>query len=286
MTKKHTLIIGCGYLGRRVAKLLLHENGRVSALTRSESTAAAFAEQGIEPLLGDVMRPESLTFPDVDALVYAVGFDRTSSYSKHETYVTGLANVLDRAPTVRSFVYVSSTSVFGQTDGEWVHEDSPTEPATDGGKICLEAENLLQNRVPNACIVRLAGIYGPNRLLRKVAALKNSEPISGNPDAHLNLIHVDDAARLVTQLSSAPTTESVYLGCDGEPLTRRAFYEELCGLVGAAEPTFDPGLPTRNSATGVNKRCRSTQLAALPFEFEFPTAREGLVQAVRESDVV
>ena len=71
------LIIGCGYLGLRVAKQWITEGHRVFALTRTEKNAATLAQAGIQPILGDVMSPETLPMlPVVEQVLYAVGFDR------------------------------------------------------------------------------------------------------------------------------------------------------------------------------------------------------------------
>lgn len=282
MASRHYLIVGCGYLGQRVADLLLSRGDKVSALTRSAETADAFRAMGIDPIVGDIMEPSSLTFPDIDELIYAVGFDRSEGHSKRSVYVDGLAGVLQMLPDCQRVTYVSSTSVYGQCDGEWVDQHSHCVPTTESGRICLDAEETLRARVPDAAVIRLAGIYGPNRLLRRVESLVANEPIAGNPDAFLNLIHVDDAARLVADVAAATRRREPYLGADGNPPKRREFYEELARLVGAPSPIFDANLPSRSSAAGLGKRCR----AVVPegFELQYPSMRQGLPHAVSATE--
>jgi len=278
-----TLIFGCGYLGHRVAARLVGTGGSVSAVTRSDDRAAVLRGTGIEPLVADIMTPASLlNLPAVDRVLYCVGFDRSGAHSKRDTYVGGLSNVLAALPDACEITYVSSTSVYGQADGEWIDEDSATEPATEGGKICLEAEQLLSDR--NASIVRLAGIYGPDRVLRKIDSLRTAEPIAGNPDSYLNLIHVADAARLVHRVLDQPQRAPVYLGCDGHPATRRDFYSALARLLKAAEPAFDPTLPARHGNGGINKRCRSRLLASLSFEPDYPGYTDGLPSCIEATE--
>src|SRR5690349_19503250 len=89
------LIIGCGYLGRRVARRWVAHGDRVFALTRSESNAAELRALGVVPVLGDVLGPASLqSLPVADMLLCAVGLDRKSGRSQREVYVDGLQNVL------------------------------------------------------------------------------------------------------------------------------------------------------------------------------------------------
>ncbi len=199
------LVIGCGYLGRRVAALWLREGMQVSALTRSPSKAAELAELGIEPIVGDVLRSETLRMlPSADVALYAVGHDRRANASKRDVYVRGLSQVLQRiGPNVGRLLYVSSTSVYGQDAGEAIDETSATSPQTEDGQIVLAAEQTVRQACPVgvATVLRFSGIYGPGRLLRRIEAVRSGEPINANPDGFLNLIHVDDGATVISRLA-------------------------------------------------------------------------------------
>ncbi len=274
-----TLILGCGYLGQRVAARLVAAGESVLAVTRSDHRAGVLRRGGIEPIVADIMNPDSLgNLPRADRVLYCVGFDRSGTHSKRETYTGGLSNTLGVLAADCPITYVSSTSVYGQAGGEWVDEDSETTPTSDGGPICLDAERLVMTR--NSCVVRLAGIYGPGRILRKIDAVRAADPIAGNPDSYLNLIHVADAARLVQQVLDHPQRAPVYLGCDGHPATRSEFYTEVARVLEAPEPVFDPSLPTRHGSGGINKRCRSRLLQSLSFEFQYPSYRDGLPHCI------
>ena len=272
------LIFGCGYLGRRVADLWRGSGHRVAALTRGN--ADALRASGIAPITGDVLDPDSLrTLPVASTVLYAVGMDRGAGKSMREVYVTGLANVLDALPACTRFVYVSSTSVYGQSNGEWVTEDSPTEPTEESGKVVLEAEQLLRAKRPDAIVLRSAGLYGPDRLLRKKPVLKG-EPLVGDADKWLNLVHVADAASAVLCAESRGAPGGTYNIADGTPVTRRDFYTRLVELLYAPEATFDhraePGAP--------NRRIDATKArSALGWTPAFASYRDGLIVAVAES---
>lgn len=289
------LIIGCGYLGTRVAARWLAAGDSVSALTRSAENAAGLRSQGISPVVGDVMRPETLAaLPDVDTVLWAVGWDRTSGISQRDVYVNGLQHVMQQiSRRAERLIYISSTSVYGQSNGEWIDEASVCEPSQPNGQACRDAElSLGQWRPfgidsPLTTTLRLSGIYGPARLLSRVAALKSGEPIAGNPDAWLNLIHVDDAAAAVTLSADRKIPCPLCLISDNEPMTRRAYYSALAELVGAPRPRFaeeDPAQGTAGGGTrtvGLNKRCRNAYARRmLNWTPQFPTYREGLVHAV------
>jgi len=268
-----TLILGCGYLGQRVAQLWKHRH--VHAVTRNPAHLPA----GITPIVADVLQPESLrALPQVDTVLYAIGFDRTSGASMRAVYVDGLANVLAHLPTPKRFLYVSSSSVYGQTNGGWIDESSPTEPIEDSGRIVLEAEATLRARMPSAMILRFAGIYGPGRLLRR-QTIEKAEPIIGDADKWLNLIHVEDGANLVLAAEERGKPGETYNVCDDHPVRRRYFYATLARVLGAPEPRFvapppdQPTPPHEKANRRINNRLMKEQLQV---ELRYPDYDQGL----------
>jgi nucleoside-diphosphate-sugar epimerase len=231
------LIVGCGYLGQRVARQLLALGHAVFATTRKPERAASFREQGITPVICDVLSPDSLRLPEADGVVYCVGLDRTAGASMRAVYVEGLRNVLSALPGGGRLVYVSSTSVYGQTGGEEVDEDSETAPLEESGKVVLEAERLLRERRTDAVVLRFAGIYGPGRLLRE-AALRRGEPLAGDASKWLNLIHVEDGAAAVVSALTRSVSGETFNVADGHPVTRGEFYGLLAKLLGAPPAAF------------------------------------------------
>jgi nucleoside-diphosphate-sugar epimerase len=265
--RQNILIVGCGYLGRRAAVRWIETGAHVSALTRSPDHAEQLRELGIHPVIGDVTCPESLeTLPAADVLLYAVGLDRSSGNSQREVYVNGLSHVLERVQgQIGRLVYISSTSVYGQNLGEWVDEDSVCQPTASNGVVCLEAESLVSRHIPKPSsgvgsnILRLAGIYGPGRLIARVAALQSGAMLEGNPGAWLNLIHVDDAVSAVFGCLQRGCPGRTYLVSDDRPVARREYYETVAKLVHAPEPRFDLELPDAEKRS-LNKRCCNRRL--------------------------
>jgi nucleoside-diphosphate-sugar epimerase len=299
VTGRPKLIFGCGYLGSRVAARWLSpratdtssqplvdggppnatsQHTRVVALTRSNGET--LRALGIEPIPGDVLDPESLqNLPAASTVLYAVGLDRSAGKSMREVYVSGLEHVLNTLPECEKFIYISSTSVYAQSNGELVYESSLTEPREESGKVALEAEQLLRLRQPNAIVLRFAGIYGPDRLLRKQALLAG-EPLVGDADKWLNLIHVDDGVEAILTTESHGEPGKTYNIADDEPVTRRDFYAKLAELLKASPPKFDH----RPEPDTANRRI-SNALAkwTLGWQPRFATYRTGLVAAVSES---
>lgn len=267
------LIVGCGYLGSRVAERWCAEGHRVFATTRGR--AEPLRGLGLEPIVCDVLDPPSLgALPVADTVVYCVGLDRGAGRSMAEVYVDGLRNVLAALPRPRRFLYVSSTSVYGQTDGEEVDEQSATVPTEASGQIVLAAEELVRASPLPWMVLRFAGIYGPGRLLRR-ASLERGEPIAGDPEKWLNLIHVDDGATAVQVTARTSQSGTILNVSDGEPVRRRDFYSELAGLLGAPPPKFVPSPPDPT-----DRRIVSLRLREVPgVSFRYPNYRVGLAAA-------
>jgi nucleoside-diphosphate-sugar epimerase len=280
------LIFGCGYLGRRVADRWVQQGDDVFAVTRSAERAAEFTSAGISPIIADVALPESLNqLPSAHTVLFAVGYDRTAEPSQRDVYVTGLKNVLNQlAGNVSRFLHISSTSVYGEQSGGDVDETTSCEPVTASGKVCLEAEQTVQQFFQNIedetssfNILRLAGLYGPGRLLRRLDQLKSGESIPRNPNAILNLIHVDDAVSAVLACEKNGRPKETYLISDDNPLTRREYYETLSRLANTSPPVFSEVTDQPSRAPGFNKRCQNKRMHdELQVELKYPTAEAGL----------
>jgi nucleoside-diphosphate-sugar epimerase len=278
------LILGCGYLGRRVAAIWNSAGHTVYGLTRSPQHADTFRSLGIEPIVGDVLDPATLRpLPSADVVLYAVGHDKQASPTKQQVSVHGLENAL-RQIAARSgrILYVSSTSIYGQNGGEWVDETSPCHPTTQDGQICLQAEEIA--RSAGAIVLRFSGLYGPGRLLRRSEALRSGLPIAANPDGYLNLIHVDDGARVVAAMADDNRHLATLLVTDDQPILRRLYYERLADLLGAPPPKFQT---SQDDATALNKRCSNARLRAQFGKIlRFPTFDVGLADAITNEGVV
>jgi nucleoside-diphosphate-sugar epimerase len=271
------LVVGCGYLGTRVAALWRAEGRRVFATTRGR--ADELRRLGVEPVVCDLVTGTGLgALPAVATVAYCVGFDRGPGLTMRDVYVRGLENVLARLPAPARFVYVSSTGVYGQTGGEEVDETAATEPAEESGRVVLEAETLLRSHLPGAIVLRFAGIYGAGRLLRR-QAIERGEPLVGDSEKWLNLIHVDDGAAAVVLAAAQGTPGGVYNVCDHRPVRRREFYAELSRALGAPPPRFvspAPGGPPPPHERA-NRRIVNRKLA---LALCYPTFIEGLKSCV------
>ncbi|TWT48357.1 SDR family oxidoreductase [Botrimarina hoheduenensis] len=276
------LIFGCGYIGMRVAERWKSAGDTVYTVTRRPERAAQLAAAGFEPIVADVVQRASLArLPVSHTVLFSVGYDRSSEASIQQVYADGVGNVLAALPDgTGRFVYVSSTGVYGDAGGDWVNETTAPNPQRAGGIASLDAEAAIaaDPRGAEAAILRLAGIYGPDRI-PYVAALRAGEPIAAPQTGWLNLIHADDAATTVLAAAEAQTAPGVVCVSDGTPPRRADYYAEAARLLNAPPPRFtvpEPGSP-RAARAEADKRVRNDKLLkTLGVRLAYPNYRSGL----------
>lgn len=231
-------------------------------------------------MIADWTDPRTLQeLPTVDQILVAVSYDRRSDHSRYESQVGGLRNLLEAISPATNLCYISTTGVYHQTDGSWVDETSPTQPAREGGQVHLKAEEVLAELRPESAwtILRLAGIYGPGRVPRANDVIAG-RPVASPPDGYLNLIHVDDAVDAVLAAWSR-AKQRRYVVSDDCPVVRGEFYQQVARQCGAPpvsfiEPRADAPVRMRSES---NKRIRNRQMKRdLLANLKYPTYREGL----------
>ena len=267
---------------------------QVFVTTRRSARANELRRESFEPVVLDVTQTQPVSLPTVDTVVFAVGFDRSEKHSIFDVYVSGLQRIVEVCPpTIRRFLYISSTGVYGQTDGGWVDESSPCNPNRDGGKACLAAESFLRQSQfrESLTILRLAGIYGPGRL-PQLTKLREGNELLVAEDAYLNLIHVEDAVRIAAACEAAHSSAPLLCVSDGKPVQRGDFYRLAAELLELPEPRFRPppagssrAERSRGSKRISNKLLVDT-LVSIGLEplFLYPTYREGL-RSILASDI-
>ncbi len=283
MSPPKKLVVGGGYVGHRVARRWQAAGHDVAMVTRSAARATQLAAEGIQPLVADVMDTATLrNLPHAQSVLFAVARDRQAPYTMHSLYVDGLRHLLDAllpSPPDR-FLYVSSTGVYGQTDGEWIDESSPCDPKRPGGVAALQAEQTLQAHAigSRALVLRLAGIYGPGRV-PMLETLRRHEPIAADPQSVLNLIHVEDAVEVIVQADRHPASPATYLVSDGHPVRRGDYYSYLAELAGLPSPVYvqpDPHAAATERGLGHKRVSNRRMCEEIGVRLAFPSYHVGL----------
>jgi nucleoside-diphosphate-sugar epimerase len=280
--KPSVVIIGCGYVGDRLASELVVRNIPVLGVRRTPPKVGS----EFPYLQLDVSKPFSVSqFPqNFTHVVYAVSADEYSEAAYESAYVTGalhLSRALRDGPgQISRLVFVSSTGVYSQNGGEWVDEDSSTEPASFAGKCLLEGEKLISESFCPWAVLRFSGIYGPgrDRLIRQVRE-GGVVSVSDSP-VYSNRIHVDDCVGSLMHLLFGENMHGIFIGSDDAPVDRTEVYAWVaarCGVDLRLEKVF---AMSKAGEPGQGKRCKNDKLKASGYRFKYPTYREGYAELV------
>ncbi len=277
------LIAGCGDVGIALGRRLGRAGLQVWGLRRSADSVPA----PMRRLQADLARPETLRdVPDsITHVVYAAGADGYSEEAYRRTYVEGVSNLLQALQSggqpVERFVFVSSTAVYGQTDGSWVDESSPAEPVHFSGRCLLAGEQAVRAGPYPAVILRLGGIYGPGRR-RLIDNVRRGVPCAADPPVYTNRIHRDDCAGALHHLLMLAEPETIYVGVDCQPAPQCEVMGWLASELGVPPPPR-AGADVKGSLQRGNKRCSNRRLCASGYRFRYPGYRDGYQAMLREA---
>ena len=276
MSAPSVVIAGCGDVGSRLASQLLAAGWEVHGLRRNVSRLP----EGVIGIAGDLFKkdcPDTWPIGGVDYLVYCAAATDHDEAGYRKAYVEGLQHVLewldDYGQQPKQLVFVSSSSVYGQQNGEWVDETSPTQALGYSGQVMLEAEQVAFDSGIPATTVRLTGIYGPGRewLLSQV---RQGYRVAVEPPLYGNRIHVDDAAGLLAFLlqhvEQGGSLDKVYIGVDDAPAPLAEVVGWLREYLGVTEWAEDASVRRAGS-----KQCSNARIKALGWTPTYPSFREG-----------
>lgn len=274
------LIAGCGDVGIALGLRLVEDGHRVHALRRN----AAALPKTLQALRADLNDPTTLrSLPEADYVFYTAAADGRDEAAYQRAYVSGVANILQSLAqsgrSVKRFIFVSSTGVYGQDAGEWVDESSPTEPSRFSGRKVLEGERLGAESAYPSTAVRFGGIYGPGRD-RLIRLVRDGAGCVEQPPRYTNRIHRDDCAGVLRHLLQLEAPAPVYVGVDCEPAAQCEVMDWLAERMDAPKPRREAA----KGSGGQGKRCCNDLLLSSGYRFRYPTFREGYAQLIDAMD--
>jgi nucleoside-diphosphate-sugar epimerase len=219
---------------------------------------------------------------DVAYAFFILTPDKHNDVAYYRAYISAQRHFLHmlQGRPIKRYFFISSTSVFGQSEGEWVDESSPVEARNFASRTLIEAEQIAWQSGLPATVVRFGGIYGPGRthLIDMVLSGK-AHCMEG---VYSNRIHVVDAARMLAHLRNLEAPESLYVGVDNAPAPLCEVYEWLAEQL-SVPLQIDHREPTESARqVRANKRIRNTRIRSTGFEFRYPTYREGYGELITQ----
>lgn len=275
MNNLKVLLMGAGDIASRLQPLLAVQGYEVTGARRNPP-----AEPDYPQLKADARQPndwQKILTERPDVIVLTMVPTEYSDIGYQQGYVEPVQAMLESLTTLFDYqpciVFVSSTSVYSEREGDWISERSQTNPDSFSGQRLEEAENLLKNSEYQHVVVRFSGIYGPGRegMLKR---LKEGQ-LTLTP-GWTNRIHVRDCAgvlaHLIGQYRLGKPLHSLYLASDNLPVRQSDFVRGLATKLG-----IDATALPRSEDVGTrgSKRCDNTRLRETGYTFVYPTWHEG-----------
>lgn len=286
--RPRVLIIGCGDIGQRAAKLL--RNSKVFALTSSTDKRATLRSLGITPLIGNLDRAQSLNRLAGIATHVLHLAPPFASGGPVDSRTESLMRVLRRRSLPKALVYGSTSGVYGDCAGQFVSETRAVNPQTPRAVLRVDAENLICSfgRATGArtCVLRIPGIYAPDREggTPRARLLRATPVLIPEDDVYTNHIHADDLARAcVLAVWSAKARRSFNVSDDSQ-LKMGDYFDLAADLYGISRAPrvsrVDAAAhltPMTLSFMGESRRMDNRRIKReLGLKLRFPTVMTGL----------
>jgi len=239
------LIVGCGWFGTELAKTLIAQNIRVYGTTRSSEKASTLRSLGIEPIILELEKNESVStdLPDVDSVIISISPGRGDQRTQYPNHIRKLSELL--AISNQQVIMYSSTSAYKGKHG--IVTEQEADPDSNSENVILAAEGELKQMIPESVILRLGGLFGSDR--HPVKYLAGRDGIS-NGEAPVNLVHREDVVRASIQIMKQLVKNEVFNLCSDHHPTKKELYTKLAEKLGLEIPTFQSGGADEKSVDG------------------------------------
>jgi tryptophan 2,3-dioxygenase len=279
-------ILGCGYVGTRLARALLADGKRVRVCARNTQRLAPLAQLGAEVHALDAAKPRQFgpAIYGLRAPVVVYSIPPLPNMPAGEA----MRRAADAAMSAgaSSFIYLGSTAVYGETEhGITVDEESPvaiSDPEASQRVAEEGAIDTARHAGLSTVILRLTAIYGPGRGVRERLKAGNYK-LTDDGVYYFSRVHVDDIVGIIRVAAERAASGSLYCVADDRPSTQREYAEWLCARMRLPLPASVPSLPEGGRRRAVrNRKVSNAKLKReLGYAFKYPSFVEG-EQAVEE----
>jgi len=232
-------IVGCGYTGLRLAKRWLAMGAEVTGFATRAESLRGIAACGAQAVALDLDAPTPPAQPrralENQLVYYSVPPD---PQGEQDARLERFLSQIEGIP--RRLIYLSTTGVYGDHAGAKVDEDTPATPLSSRARRRVAAESSLRTwadaRQLPWCILRVSGIYGPDRL--PLERLRRGEPAIALGEATpTNRIHVEDLVSACVAAALSPAADRRIVNVtDGSDDSSTAFLQRVARITGLAPP--------------------------------------------------
>jgi len=287
--RERVLIVGCGDVGLRAARLL-RPHVRLLALTSSPERRAELRAHGLTPLSGNLDQPATVRrLGGLATRVLHLAPPPGEGWDDPRT--RALTQALRRRSLPAMLVYGSTSGVYGDCDGAWVNEARPARPHTPRAQRRVAAEQSVRfygrSAGASVSVLRIPGIYAPDREggTPRERLRKGTPVLTVEDDVYTNHIHADDLARACVLALWRGAPQRVYNVNDDTVLKMGDYFDLAADLYGLPRPPRVPRSTAQDklplmllSFMSESRRMDNTRLKKeLRVALRYPTVREGLL---------
>lgn len=245
-SKSSFLIIGQGAIGRQVSHILAKLGCQVSGMARGKKTDYQLAEsiKFIQADASDITANQLKDFNRIAIIISPTDYTESGYRSSYLAVAQNFAKLREDLPNLERLVFISSTGVYGQNEGEWIDEQTcPHPPMRVGSQIILQAEQVLNEAFADKFVViRPSGIYGNTRLMRVNKAKEaDKKPMPDN--AWTNRIMDTDLSYIIGKVLTMDEPKPLYIATDHSPVTSYELTMWLSKKLDAELPVVKNQLP-------------------------------------------
>ncbi|MDO5691772.1 MAG: SDR family oxidoreductase [Pseudomonadota bacterium] len=234
------LIVGCGDVGQRAARLLSPRVG-VLALVRDAAAVPALRARGIVPLAGDLDDAASLQRL-AGIATHVIHLAPPPAQGEGDARTQALLRALARRSVPVALMYGSTSGVYGDCGGAWIDETRAPNPQTARAHRRVAAEGHVRafGRAagPRVGVLRIPGIYAEDRPggTPRERLLRGTPVLAAADDVFTNHIHADDLARAMVLALWRGKPQRVVHACDDSELKMGDYFDLAAGLYGLPRP--------------------------------------------------
>lgn len=267
--KEKVSILGCGWIGRPLGKRLSSIGYTVKGSTTRTSMLAQIALEGVLPFQLNAnpvpFGPNVDGFFDCDVLVVCIPPPSKPLIPDWAFMVHSSVSRKAVEYGIKKVILISSTSVYPDEARTYREADAQRVVSKHSGTVMLDLEKCYTLGSFSSVVLRLGGLFGPDRDPGKFLSAHRSNL---NPDNPVNMVHLDDVVAAIQFCIENDAQHEVFNVVSPNHSTRRGFYNKAAALRGITL--------TWNQDSSGGKKVSSEKIQQRGFVFKYKAPEDAL----------
>lgn len=272
--QKNIAILGCGYVGKAIALYWRQKQHNLTVTTTNPERISELQEVADQVVImrGDDLEAVRSVIKNQETIFISIAPTsnvRVDAKTYEKTYIPTMENLklaLENNHTVKQIIYISSSSVYGNQEGNFIDENTPVKIEDEYGEILVKAEQILLKIAQNNCkisILRLGGIYGPKRELNQRFKKLAGKTLPGDGNNFIAWIHLDDIVNAVDFVHQNQL-EGIYNLVNDFNMTTKQILDKVCEQQGLEKVSWNP---SETGTSSLNARISNKKIKNAGYKF-------------------